>query len=349
MIEARARRPGLIELVVEVDGAAVPALAYEDLCGPVSSGNRVLLNTTAVDLGLGSGGVHFVIAVEGATDLGGRPAGSGMKLRYTPLQVPVRPVEEIHPSAIDSLKGLGGMPVVAAGLHSGLAPAVIGAKAERPSIRLAYLMTDAGALPLAFSDAVAALRAEGVLEATITCGQAFGGDLEAVNIWSGLAAARAVVRADAVVVAMGPGNLGTGTRLGFALMEVAQIVDAAGALGGRPVVAPRLSFADPRPRHRGISHHTTTALELCHAAAEIALPPLAADRSEVVRAQLAADGLRRHGLVEVDLGAAEEALARSTILRSMGRTYADDPDYFRAGAAAGVLAARMVAAGVAKS
>src|SRR5437867_2163889 len=43
-------------------------------------------------------------------------------------------------------------------------------------------------------------------------------------------------------------------------VEAAMALNAAGVLGGRPVAALRVSFADPRERHRGVSHHSLTAL-----------------------------------------------------------------------------------------
>ncbi|HEX7464346.1 MAG TPA: DUF3866 family protein, partial [Actinomycetota bacterium] len=60
-------REGVTELEVEVDGERAPALAYPPLTGPVRADDVVLLNTTSVALGLGTGGFHLVVAVEGAT------------------------------------------------------------------------------------------------------------------------------------------------------------------------------------------------------------------------------------------------------------------------------------------
>ena len=47
---------------VEVDLGTGPERAYvlTQLTGTVSHGDRVVVNTTAVDLGLGTGGWHFV-------------------------------------------------------------------------------------------------------------------------------------------------------------------------------------------------------------------------------------------------------------------------------------------------
>lgn len=333
---ARERRPGLVDVEVDLeDGGVEPAVAYTDLCGPVRPGDRLVLNTTAVALGLGTGGLHFVIAVDGGAPADPPAPARAMKLRYTPLQVAVAAVEESGSPLPDSLEA---MPVVAAGLHSAVAPVAIGARATRSDARVALVLTDGGALPAAFSDTIPALREAGLISTVITCGHAFGGDLEAVNVYTGLLAARAS-GAGVAVVAMGPGNLGTGSRYGFATMEVAGVVNAAAALGGRPIVVARISFADVRDRHRGVSHHTLTALSACLAPATVPLPPLTSDRETVVRSALEPLAAR-HTIAEVDLGGAEEALRRSPVaLRSMGRGYADDPDAFRAAAAAGVYAA----------
>ena len=152
---------------------------------------------------------------------------------------------------------LGGLPVVCAELHS-MVPVVAAAARVAGDLRVAYVMTDGGALPLAFSRLAAELRAGGLV-GTITAGQAFGGDLEAISLYSALAAARAVLAADVVVVAQGPGGMGSGTALGFSGTQVAEAVNAAAALGGRPVACLRLSAADRRPRHRGVSHQPDRA------------------------------------------------------------------------------------------
>ena len=134
-------------------------------------------------------------------------------------------------------------------------------------------MSDGGALPLWFSRTVSGLREAGWLAATVTVGQAFGGDLEAVTLHSGLLAARLVLGCDVVVVTQGPGNLGTGTRWGFSGVAAGEAVNAAAVLRGRPVAALRVSAADPRARHRGVSHHSLTAYgRVALAAADVVVP-----------------------------------------------------------------------------
>lgn len=328
------------------DGLAV---AYPALVGDLREGDRVLLNTTAVTLGLGTGGAHFVVArLSGAERAPFVPEGRLVKLRYTPLQHAVSAVEEEtgpHAAALRACEGLAGMPVVAAELHSQMAAAAIAAKAlGPPGQRVAYVMSDTAALPLAWSRLAARLRADGTLHATITAGQAFGGDLEAVNIHSALLAARAVVGADLVLVAQGPGNAGTGTTYGFGGLAQGEHLNAAAALGGRPFVVLRVSLADPRPRHRGISHHSLTVLgrvALCRCL--VPLPPLPEETARALEEQLAAAGIfDRHEVRRLDLdpGALLDALAPyAADLTTMGRTITEDPAFFLAAAAAGVAAA----------
>jgi hypothetical protein len=203
-------------------------------------------------------------------------------------------------------------------------------------------MTDGAGLPVVLSDLVAALRDRGLVDAAVTCGHAFGGDYEAVSIFSALAVARHVARADVAVVAMGPGIVGTNTRLGFSGMEIGPILDAAVALGGVPVACLRVSFADPRERHHGLSHHSRTALRLAvRERVRVAVPVLGEPEDGILRSELVGAGLdRRHDLVDVEPPDVLDLFARHGLrVESMGRKAAEDPALFLAGAAAGTLAA----------
>ena len=332
-------------------GKGVPqrALLFPALTGLARPGDRVLLNTTAVHLGLGTGGYHFVMAVDGGqeTDLAGR--GHIMKLRYTPWQLRVLAVEEPaspHHQVLQDMDSLGGRPVVALGLHSQLAPVVLALKLETGfKARLAYCMTDGAALPLAFSEQVAQLKEAGWLDLTVTVGHAFGGDLEAVTIWSGMLAAVGVGGADAVVIGMGPGVVGTGTRWGTTALEQAPLLDAAHRLGGHPIAVLRLAGADPRPRHRGVSHHSLTVLgRLVSCRCDVPLPRLeAGELSALIDAQLKESGIaERHHLVTVDAWPVlHEARRRGIRFSTMGRGVDEDPVPFLAAAAAGLHAARI--------
>jgi len=207
-------------------------------------------------------------------------------------------------------------------------------------------MTDGAALPLWLSRQADVLRSSGLLDATITCGQALGGDLEAVNLFSGLLAARGVLDADVVVVADGPGKVGTATRWGASDVASGMALNATGILEGRPVAALRVSFADPAYRHHGVSPHSLTTLSrVALVPVNVAVPALEEERRSVVWESLKDAGLEaRHQLVEVNGQPALDLLrARGIESETMGRGVEDDPEFFLAAGAAGVLAGRMAA------
>jgi hypothetical protein len=316
------------------------AYVLTDLIGPAAAGDRVVVNTTAVDLGLGTGGwhvVHWNLAREAWSQEG---PGHIMKLRYTSLQTDTGVAEEDYASELAGVPDLAGCPVVACGLHSQVACVAVVVKHLRPAARVVYVMTEAAALPLAFSDLVADLAGRHLLDVTVTAGQAFGGDLEAVNLPSALAVAAVVGQADVVVVAPGPGVVGTGTSLGASALELAAVVDMAGALGGTPIVALRYSGVDQRPRHRGVSRQTLTALGLAHRRAILAVP--AGDLGDAVRAGLAGVDAQ-HAVAEVDVPDVDKLLAGAGLtVTTMGRSASDDPAFFAVAGAAGVAAVRAI-------
>jgi hypothetical protein len=338
-----------VELDVEVSGDPIRALAYPALVGEPEPGDRVLLNVAALTLDLGTGGYALVVALPDRLPpdparVRDRSGGHAVKARYTPLQPVVLAVDEEgspHRSTMLAADGLDGMPVVTADLHSAVPAILAGVHADRPGARVAYVMTDGGALPAWFSRTVDALA--GRLAGVVTVGQAFGGDLEAVNVHSGLLAARHVLRADVAVVAQGPGNLGTGTPWGFSGVSTGEAVNAAAVLDGRPVGALRISGADPRPRHRGVSHHSLTAYgRVALAPADLVvpgeLPPELADEVDARLATLPP----RHRVVRVPTDGLDAALrALPLTLSSMGRDLDADHAYFLTAAAAGRHAASL--------
>ncbi len=240
-------------------------------------------------------------------------------------------------------ESLDGMPVVTADLHSALPAILAGARADRPDCRVAYVMTDGGALPAWFSRTLDGLR--GHLAGTITTGQAFGGDLEASTVHSGLLAARHVLHADVTIVAQGPGNLGTGTAWGFSGVALGEAINAIGTLGGRAVGSLRVSDGDGRPRHRGVSHHTLTAYgRVALLPADLPVPdglePALAAVVDAALAPLAG----RHRLVRVPTDGLDKALRDSPVrLSTMGRGLDQDHAYFLTAAAAGRHAVTLLA------
>ena len=346
VVEVTARRPGAVELQVSTADGDLAAVAYPDLVGEPVAGDRVLLNITAVTLGLGTGGFALVVALPDRLPPDRAEPGHVVKARYTPLQATVLAVDEPdspHHHLLRDADDLAGMPVVVADLHSALPAVIAGIRASRPDCTVAYVMVDGGALPLGLSRTVDALRDAEWLAAAVTVGQAFGGDVEAVTVHTGLLAARHVLGADVAVVAQGPGNLGTGTRWGFSGVASGEAINAAATLGGRPVAALRVSEADPRERHRGLSHHSLTSLgRVAVAPADIAVPQLDGAIGGVVRA--ACEPLSPpHRLVDVEVGGLRAALEVAPVeLSSMGRGLDDDAAYFLTCAAAGRHAATLV-------
>ncbi len=324
----------------------VRALAYVDVVGVPEVGDEVLLNVTALDLSLGTGGYALVAGMP--TRLPADPEGPGhlVKALYTPLQMTVLGVDEQespHHEVLRDADDLGGMPVVVADLHSSLPAIIAGLRDARPDATVGYVATDGGALPLAFSRTVHGLREAGWLLGSVTVGQTFGGDLEAVTVHNGLLAVRLVLGSDIAIVAQGPGNLGTGTRWGFSGVAAGEAINAAATLGGRAVGALRVSEADERARHHGISHHSLTAYGRVAAhTADIPVPDLGGEFGELVHKQAQALS-PPHRLTRVSVAGLSEALATSPVpLSTMGRGRDADEVAFLASAVAGRHAGQLL-------
>jgi hypothetical protein len=247
-------------------------------------------------------------------------------------------------------------PVVAINLHSQLGPVAAGVLAARPDARVAYVMTDAGCLGIGFSRLVRDLKDAGLLHATLTAGQSFGGDYECITVASALIAARYIARADVIVVGQGPGNAGTNTRYGFSGIEQGPLLDLAGRLWGTPVGVLRLSLADKRDRHNGLSHHSVTSLGLLAQSPALVAFPAPTDEESGTLAGVSAKALSalREAVenspiaathtTEETPGAPGLALLaeRGVRITSMGRSPDQDPVFFHAASAAGALAATRI-------
>jgi hypothetical protein len=314
------RHEGLVRL--EVDGE--PCVAYPELTGPVALGDDVLVNVQARELGLGSGGFDILHAnLTRGLELRPQRGAHVMKLPYTSLQH-----AQLHGEEGDALPAaLEGLPVVACSLHSQLAPVC----AALDGLRVAYVQLPGGALALPLSDTLRTLKTRGLIELTISAGACFGGDIECVGVHTALlaAAGRGV---DVVVCAIGPGIVGTGSRYGHGGMAAWHALVAADELEGRGVLAVRVSEADARDRHTGISHHADAVLYLTEGTAVDVVWPAGCPLEAPMHV----------GAVEVDAEGWQEACA-DLLLDQMGRGPDDDPWFFAAAFAAG-RRARMLAA-----
>lgn len=352
VVEVASVREGFqIVTVLMPSGELADAVHYIDSSPLLAPGDVVDLNVTAMELGLGSGGYHIVISVgsqrveKQSTHASSK--GHIMKLKYTPLQRSVLAVEEpdsSYHSLFQNELNLEGMPVLLGELHSMLPVVMCWLHDRLKQVGVAYIMTDGGALPLAWSEHAAILESMGWLKTSITYGQAYGGKLEAVNKFTALLAAKHAAKADICLVTMGPGIVGTNTRYGFSGIEMGELVNAVHALGGIPIIIPRISFADQRERHQGISHHTLTALQLAaRCPAVIPLPLLGDQENAIIQAQ--SQKLQLHRLMVMPNISAEEiaaAFERYPLpITSMGRGLAQDPAFYQAICAAADCACQL--------
>jgi hypothetical protein len=330
-------------LAVEVDGERRRAWADESMVGPVEVGDDVVVNTAALDLGLGSGG-YDIVHVNLTRGLGGGetpPEIHVMKLNYSSLQHPVDPVEL---PADAPPRPARRPPVLVLPLHGHLAPAVWAAS-ESGAGAVGFVQAGGGGLPGGLSTDVRELRRRGLLAGAVTASPSYGGEREAITLLGALHAAAETEDWEAIVVGPGPGILGSATRYGHGGMAALDGAHAALALGLPTLVSPRMSSGDPRPRHLGLSHHTRSVLDLLLGAVEVPLPealgelwPLAAGDPDPIVAAAAGE---RHLLVEAaaDLpGYAESGLPQ----RTMGRDLDEDRLFFAAPLAAGAALAAAV-------
>lgn len=366
-----------VEVLIK-DDIAARAIHYLDTLSPLQVGDTVLLNTTAKQLGLGSGGVHFVHAVlsndasmsnvteayseESLQNLATSKKQKGhlMKLKYTSLQRKVLAAEEKESgfsSVFHKDNHLQKTPVLIGELHSMLPIAAlwlnhaftskgdVRRRNHSDNLRFVYIMSDGGALPLAWSQHVPILQQMGLLAGTVTYGQAYGGDLETLNKFTALLAARHILKADIIMVAMGPGIAGTGTDLGHTAMETGELINAVSILNGTPIYIPRISFADSRSRHYGVSHHTITALSLT--ALRPALLPLpfqfCSDQQKLIREQLhVEDIVSRHQIRYIESISIQKVIdlcySYPIPLTTMGREVQDDLSFFLSVCAAAQVA-----------
>ena len=321
-------------LEVEIDGKKSKGVNYNALTVDIKVGDTVVLNTTAVDLNLGTGGQHFVIHNKENKSQDIQEGGHIMKLRYTPMQLKCLATEEQdspYHSNINSFTSLNKKVFIVGTLHSMLAPIAATIKYLRPDLRVNYIMTDSGALPIQFSKTVKYLKEKKIIDNTITVGHSFGGDFECINVYTGLITAKEVLDSDITIVTMGPGIVGSGTKYGFSGIEQGYIIDAINSLGGTSIVVPRISFRDKRNRHLGMSHHSITVLdEIIQTQTNLILPELDSEKEEFINNQIDSTGIStKHNIMHQDGSCIKEALDHFNLkITTMGRGYDEDKEFF---------------------
>lgn len=325
----------------------IKAIYYKFCLKSCQKGSIVQVNTSALDLGLGTGGFGFVMSIydeqEHQTENIVYP-GHIMKLRYTPHQSPVLAIESPeseHHSLFQEPFSLQGKKIFIGELHSMLPVLASLLHKKNPDHTLVYIMDDQASLCIAFSEHVRYLHEKTNL-VTITYGQSIGGDIETVNLYTALEAAIKVVRADHILITQGPGVVGTGTQRGFSGMQLAQWTQAIHTCGGESIVIPRIQFADNRERHHGLSQHTYEPLAH-HSLSPTHLPyPVLEEGNITIDGsidQLLYTQCRRlerlHKVVPVTLSTFQEEIEQALLwygkpITTMGRNYDQEPYFFYA-------------------
>jgi Protein of unknown function (DUF3866) len=357
------RAPGA-EQHLQVELADAPgmrraAIGDVALVGRAEVGDELIVNVQALDLGLGSGGfdVVHVNLTRGLSGLGSQEAHV-MKLNYTSLQHAVKPVEDAE------LRLPLDRPVAVLALHGQLAAVAWAFAQSSGAAKLGYVQTEGGALPGGHSRAVAELRERGLLAGHLTAGAAFGGEGEAITTAGAVHHGLRSLGWDAAICGPGPGIVGTASALGHGGMSALDSAHAALALGAPTLLVARMSSGDERERHRGISHHTLTVLDLLLEPVTVALPagmrsPVGTDLRAGLNSVFAGAGagsdrpalaldverpvrITRHDWrrAKVDLPAYAQC---GLPARTMGRTIAQDPLFFGAALAGGGVLAEMAA------
>jgi Protein of unknown function (DUF3866) len=360
----------IVELATDSDpghqGKRREAIADVGLVGLSEVGDEVIVNVQALDLELGSGGfdvvhVNLTRGLDAKRDAPRAGAGGPhvMKLNYTSLQHAVEPVEG------EQLQLPLERPVAVLALHGQLAGVAWAFAQGAPGAKLGYVQTEGGALPGGHSHTVRTLRERGLLAGYITAGAAFGGDAEAITTAGALHHGLRVLGWDAAVCGPGPGIVGSSSSLGHGGMSALDSAHVALALECQTLLVARMSSGDERKRHRGISHHTLTVLDLLLEPVTVALPagvrsPVGAD----LRAGLSAvfggampsrpDGERAAPAISVERPAriARHDWRRASVdlpayaasglpAETMGRGLAGDPLFFGAALAGGSVLAQL--------
>jgi len=328
-------------LTVQVAGEERPACADTALVGMCAEGDEVVVNAQALDLGLGSGGFDIVhVNLTRGLDGKGMPGAHVMKLNYTSMQHAVIPAEGRE------LETPLGRPVGVFQLHGQLAPIAWALAQARSGLEVGYVQTAGGALPGGMSDTVRQLLTRGLLAGHTTAGPAFGGGQEAITTAGAIHDGLATEGWDVALVGPGPGILGSGSALGHGGIVALDSAHAALALGCPTLLAARMSSGDPRERHRGLSHHTRTVLELLLRPVTLAMPPGARLFAELDGIGPALDAARARGHEVIEAQVDVEGYRASGLpTRTMGRTLDEDRLFFAAALAAGGALAHLIAEG----
>jgi hypothetical protein len=149
------------------------------------------------------------------------------------------------------------------------------------------------------------------------------------------------------IVGPGPGILGSESGLGHGGMAAFDAANASLGLGWPTLLSPRLSSSDPRPRHRGLSHHSRTVLEMLSSPVRVPVPEAAVEGWPLLDEEAPEGGSPQAALdelIEICGGRHDIAVQRIDLdgyassglpTRTMGRSIEEDPLFFAAALASG--------------
>ncbi|WP_096201064.1 DUF3866 family protein [Bacillus sp. FJAT-45350] len=324
-----------IQLLETSDGAK-KAMLYKAIQKRTDDGKRVIVNHTAVHLALGTGGWDIVKASLDSAPYEREEVGHIIKARYLPSQHSVLSVEAQESPDHQIFKKeckLDGKKILLGELHSMIPIVYSTVKVIDPTKKITVIISDQAAIPLAISEHIRQLKQDKLFD-TITIGQAFGGDYEAVNLQTALQFAVEKLNSDLIIISLGPGVVGTGTKYGFSGTVLADWANIVGALGGIPVWIPRISFKDERERHIGISHHTLLPLKDFTYPKSILPLPFLKEEWRVHLEEQSNLVNNKHNIIwkRIDdsfLRKWEQFVKEYPItIKTMGRDYFDDPAFF---------------------
>lgn len=311
-----------------------PAYVFKKFCGCVKPGNKVILNTTATRLNLGTGGYDFVICIlsESCSSFEDERSSHLIKLNYTPYQFSIPVVEETEDylealRQFEKFKKLKSS-VAALSIHSHLLPFLLGLKSRNPDVKTAVVLDDSNCLPAFLSSVLNYIKDNMLADAVITVGQAFGGTHEAINHASAFIYASFALKASIIVTAPGFGLKGTGSRFGHSAIKTAEVLFYADNLGARPYLVPRISFADSRERHYGLSHHTVEIAELKKSGFHLLVPEINHEAGHLIFEKAAAFKELVLSFSFDEQIALSKLKSHENMLKSMGRGLKDDPYFF---------------------
>lgn len=323
---------------IKIGNRNIKGLLYNYLVGIGEIGDKVVVNTNALRLSLGTGGYGFVTHIIDKYPQYKTSYGHIIKNRYTPFQIAVDALDDPkspYHDVFNKYDDIDRMPVIVADLHSALLPICLGilydAQYRKNKINIVYIMVDSASLPVFFSKTVSQLLNNDIINAVISTEQSFGGTHEVSTIINALIAAKYILKADVCIVIQGPGNVGTDTKYGFSGIKLSSVIHYVDILNGINVGMLRISSSDKRKRHYGISHHSLTLFDkLINSSVTLPLPNVQGDKFWNTIYQDIDTLTKKHNIIKVDIDFDIDILLKSQSipLETMGRSYKDDIAYF---------------------